>query len=399
VYAELALPSPIDRVVRITNTATPPANPIEFELTVPSLSNGTFSLPSGTHGVLEPGESMDFTIEFTWFAGVLSTAPLVLRSADPTEPAVEIPMFAEAAYGELVFDDPPDPDQILVLPAVAVGQTSTFTIRAHNGGDFELGIEDAGAFLSTTGSAELLGDTFHARVPPGGAIEWTLTCTPADGDGTGGTLGFDFFTSARENQSVSFSCPVASAQLAADPAALDFGAVAIGGAKTLAVHVTNTGTLAADLGALVVDGDGFALAGPIEATVAPGASQDVAVAFAPAATGAFTGQLRLGDAAAPTLAIALAGLGASADPGGGGGEGSSGGSGEGSSGGSGEGSGGGSGEGSSGGSGGAGGGDHGGCAATDASLASLAPLALMVLAPLRRRARRSPRNARAARAR
>jgi hypothetical protein len=218
-FAEPAFPNPhLDRTMRVTNTATAPSAPVEFQVFVPGTSgNGSFSLPGGPFGFVGPGESEDFVIEFQWFGGVLSTAPLVLQSADPSQPSIRVPMFAEAAYGRLVFDDPPNPQGFITMPAVAAGDTSILTITAHNGGDFELEISDSSAFVDFGGTGELQGSTGFVALAPGETIQWTLTCTP-DGsegfeDGASGTLGFNYLTSASEFDSFSLFCPILNAPL------------------------------------------------------------------------------------------------------------------------------------------------------------------------------------------
>jgi len=211
-FAEPAFPTALDRTLTVTNTATAPSVPVEFQLAVPgTASNGFFSLPAGQFGFLGPGESQNFVIEFRWFGAVLSTSPVVLQSTDPSQPSISVPMFAEAAYGHLVFDDPPNLNGFIIMPAVAAGDTSTLTIRAHNDDDFEMAISDASAFAVFGGIAELLGPTFNAPVAPGQSIEWTLTCTP-DGsppyeDGASGSVDFNYHFASIDFDTFALFCP------------------------------------------------------------------------------------------------------------------------------------------------------------------------------------------------
>jgi len=216
-FAEPAFPARLERTLTVTNTAVAPSVPVEFQVQVPGTTgNGFFSLPSGEFGFVGPGESQDFIIRFSWFGGVVSTAPVVLRSSDPSQPSISVPMFAEAAYGRLVFDDPPGLSDPIIMPAVAAGETSSLTIRAHNAGDFGVGVSDASAFAFFGGTAELLGPTFNARLAPGESIEWTLLCTP-DGspdyeDGASGTVDFNYVLAASDFDTFSLFCPIANPQ-------------------------------------------------------------------------------------------------------------------------------------------------------------------------------------------
>ena len=217
-FAEQSFPV-LDRTLTVTNTAIAPSAPVQFQVLVPGTNNGFFSLPAGEFGFVGPGESQDFVIEFRWFGAGVSRAPVVLQSSDPNQPSISVPMFAETAYGHLVFDDPPigPSSPFISMPAVAAGDTSTLTIRAHNVGDFTLVISDSSAFASFGGIAELQGATGFVSVAPGATIQWTLTCTP-DGsegaeDGASGFVTFNYATAASDFDDFFMSCPILSPPL------------------------------------------------------------------------------------------------------------------------------------------------------------------------------------------
>ena len=242
-FAEPAFPAALDRTLTVTNTATAPSAPVEFQIFVPGTTgNGSFSLPLGAFGFVGPGESQDFVVEFSWHGGVVSTAPLVLRSSDASQPSISVPMFAEAAYGHLVFDDPPNPNGFIGMPAVAAGDTSTLTIRAHNDGDFALGISRVFAFASFGGIADLLGPTFDVILAPGESIEWTLTCTP-DGsegfeDGASGLVDFNYSSAASDFDTFSLFCPTLSPPPTTHPSQAQLGDAPIGTLRTVDPAIT-----------------------------------------------------------------------------------------------------------------------------------------------------------------
>jgi len=286
-FAEPAFPPALDRTFRVTNTATAPSEAVQFQIFVPGTTgNGFFSLPGGDFGFVGPGESQDVVVELRWFGALVSTAPVVLQGTGPDHSSIHVPMFAETAYGRLVFDDPPNTGMI-VMPAVAAGETSTLTLRAHNAGDFEVGISDSSAFAYFGGTAELLGPTFNARLAPGDSIQWTLTCTP-DGsagfeDGASGDVGFHYVFAASDFDTFPLFCPTLRPHLTTDPAQVAFGDVAIGTRQTVPVHVINNGTLATDLVA-ITGGAAELTATPcatLPITLAPGAEAIVDVSFTP----------------------------------------------------------------------------------------------------------------------
>jgi hypothetical protein len=150
VYAESSI-GEASRTLTVTNTATPPSEPVQFRATVPrSGGNGHFSINGAgdeTSLSMFPGESVDLVITFHWFGAAESNQPVVLTSIDPSEPPISVPMFAEAAYGHLQFDNPPDPFFGFSLPPVPVGHAATYTIRAHNRGYLALHISDIGVSI------------------------------------------------------------------------------------------------------------------------------------------------------------------------------------------------------------------------------------------------------------
>jgi hypothetical protein len=96
----------------------------------------------------------------------------------------------------------------------------------------------------------------------------------------------------------------------------DFGVVDLGTTATQTVAVRNSGTVPATIGVVSASGD-FTVKDATAckaATLAPGASCSVTVAFAPAAVGTRTGTLTLGYDAGGTTSVALSGTGRSVDP-------------------------------------------------------------------------------------
>nr|WP_286670326.1 choice-of-anchor D domain-containing protein [Natronomonas marina] len=111
--------------------------------------------------------------------------------------------------------------------------------------------------------------------------------------------------------------PAPDPEVAAEPLAVDFGDVRAGDAETRAVTVANggTGTLeVTDLSVTGADAANFSAADGGPFVLAPGASRDVAVDYAPTAAGphAATLEIASNDTDAGTLTVALEGNGTEA---------------------------------------------------------------------------------------
>jgi uncharacterized protein (TIGR03382 family) len=215
-FAESPL-NTVERTLTVTNTATGPSLPVDFEIADVSNGGNGFISPVEHFGSVGPGQSQDFVVVFRWHGGVRLTEPLVLRSADPAQPSISVPMFAEAAYGRLVFDDPPDMHSGIAMPAVAAGETSSLTIQAHNGGGYGMWV-DARSFASFGGVSEIQpAESVH--LGPGQSAEWTINCTPGgeppDEGGASGFVNFQYAFAASDLDSFTMFCPILSSPAAA----------------------------------------------------------------------------------------------------------------------------------------------------------------------------------------
>lgn len=105
--------------------------------------------------------------------------------------------------------------------------------------------------------------------------------------------------------------------LAASPASLDFGNVAVGGTKTSSVTVSNSSSSSGNvtISQIGVTGAAFTVATQpqLPLTLTPGQSTSVSIKFLPTAGGNSTGSLSVtSDASNPTLSVPLSGTGLAA---------------------------------------------------------------------------------------
>ncbi|MDX1531542.1 MAG: choice-of-anchor D domain-containing protein, partial [Rhodothermales bacterium] len=167
-------------------------------------------------------------------------------------------------------------------------------------GAFSLGSGSPSSFTLAPGGSQALGVVFAPGSPGGANGTLTISSNAAN--------------DASLDVALSGTGEAASAPaIDASPAALGFGSVTVGESATETVSITNTGDADLAVGAVSVSGAAFALAGgtPTAFTLAPGASQNLAVVFAPATPGGKSGTLTVSSDAAndPALEVALSGSG------------------------------------------------------------------------------------------
>ncbi|MDD5222500.1 MAG: choice-of-anchor D domain-containing protein [bacterium] len=111
---------------------------------------------------------------------------------------------------------------------------------------------------------------------------------------------------------------IAPPEIQLAPVFLDFQTVSIGGSKSLAFAILNTGGSLLTVNSLSLTGTGFSLPYPPSATfqINPGASQNIQVDFSPPVTAAYSGQVQVLSNAplSPTATVSLSGTGAVPPP-------------------------------------------------------------------------------------
>jgi hypothetical protein len=188
-------------------------------------------------------------------------------------------------------------------PVVVVGQT--VTLDGTGSADPEgHALTYSWAFVSRpTGSAAILTNptAAHPTFVPDLAGPYVVGLVVNDG-----TL--NSTNTANVVITVQAPTPTPVCTMTVNPTSLAFGSVNVGTTKSLTTSIRNTGTANCTVSSLTVSGTGFALgsgAPSLPATVAPGATVNVPVNFAPAAAVAASGSLTIGSAV-----VSLSGTGA-----------------------------------------------------------------------------------------
>lgn len=321
----------VTRRVRIHNLGQSP-----LAVTMASLAAGSaaFSLPNPAFAAtIEQDGVASMDVTFSPPSTGAYTGKLVLDSNDPIYPKLEIPLLGSgvaglirvcplSADGSLVeatcsrLSDTPPFIPTLTVPATAIGDTGTATLRVFNGGNAALVVSAAAL---TAGGPELTATAsgLPGSLAGGAFADVVVTVTPQNEGALAGTLRL---TSDDDAHPV-LDVPVAATRIAAtlrvcvlrddgsvDASActllranppfvptLDFGHVPWGVRKARLLRVTNDGLAPLylsppSLSSLARD---FSLTGAVSATLAAGATTDIEVAFAPVSSGALTGEIRL----------------------------------------------------------------------------------------------------------
>jgi len=106
----------------------------------------------------------------------------------------------------------------------------------------------------------------------------------------------------------------ASGPLTATPVSASFGSVPVGTANTQSLRLKNTGTAALTISSVTISGAGFSMSGvPTPSTIAPGASINATVRFAPTSASSYAGKVTVvSNASNYTTTIGLTGTGVGA---------------------------------------------------------------------------------------
>ncbi len=181
--------------------------------------------------------------------------------------------------------------------AVTVGTAGTDSVAISNVGSADLTVDS----LSLSGSNEFSlpgAPATPITVAANTSVNVSVEYAPLNDGLDNATLAIASDSPGEELISVALSGTGVPVQVnecvpVVDPASLVFGSVELGNASSLTTTVTNNGTLECAVDATVSGSGEFALASAASFTVAPGASVNVDVDYAPADLGDDAGNLAL----------------------------------------------------------------------------------------------------------
>ncbi len=186
-------------------------------------------------------------------------------------------------------------------------QTETVTVSVTNSGSSSVTITSASSTSPVFGVA---GIVLPLTLEAGQSVNVDLTFTPTAVAWAEGTI---LFTSNASNSTLHVGVGgvgAATESVAASPAALAFGNVAVGKTLTLPVSVTNTGANYIRMAQVEMTGSGFTTSGlSLPVVLTPNQSLTFEVIFSPLASGAASGSIVFPNGG---ITIPLTGTGSSA---------------------------------------------------------------------------------------
>jgi hypothetical protein len=262
-------------------------------------------LGPGAPFVVAPGASYKLTIRFSPGASGTTSGSLTLYTDNPAQPTLTLATSGQAANAG-------DPRLAISPPALAFGSLSFKQV-----GELKLAVRNSGgatlqvtSFSSSDAQFAVVSPAAPLTIPAGGSASLTIHFTAVSPGQQNARLTLAANDPLQSSASIALSGVGAFPRALIGPQRLDFGAVAPGQTKDLAVTIANGGAANLTVLSIASSAAGFAASGAATPfSLAPGTSQAVTVRFAPTASGAQTGTLKIAsdDPANPTMSVALAG--------------------------------------------------------------------------------------------
>ncbi len=283
----------------LTNTGGSTVTISQANVTGAGFSVTGLALPA----TVAPSQSVTFSVKFAPVTAGAVSGNLAIVS-DASNSPLNIALSATGvAQGQIT----PNPAS-LSFGNVVVGSSKTLTETLTNSGGSSLTISAATA----SGSGfSLSGLVLPLTLNAGQSTSFTVQFAPAAAGAVSGNVSITS-NGANPNLNIALSgAGVAPGTLSANPTSLSFGSVQVGSSASLSETLTNTGGSAVTISQANVTGAGFSITGlTLPATLTAGQSVTFTVKFAPAVSGAVSGNLAiLSDASNSTLNIALSGTG------------------------------------------------------------------------------------------
>ena len=233
---------------------------------------------------------------------------LAVTSTDPNNPVINVGLSGSGVLPQIGVS-PTSID----FGTINIGTSAGRSVIVTNAGGAPLSVTS----LVLTASAEF-DYAPMAPYPPfvieaGRATNVALVYLPIDAGADAGSLAMGCDDPITPAVTVALAAvgqtPVPVPQVQVDPVSLNFGSVAVGQTNTLKILVSNTGGVVAHIGAPVLSGSTAFTTAATAIDLAPGASNEVYVTYAPAvlATDAASLTFTSDDPVNPSIGVALLG--------------------------------------------------------------------------------------------
>lgn len=275
------------------------------------ITGGDFSLGSSAPGTpfsVAPGASISIPVVYAPVGLANGIGTLVVTSTDPNNPVINVGLSGSGVLPQIGVS-PTSVD----FGTINIGTSAGRSVIVTNAGGAPLSVTS----LVLTASAEF-DYAPTAPYPPfaieaGGATNVALVYMPIDAGADAGSLAIGCDDPITPTVTVALAAagqaPVPVPQVQVDPVSLNFGYVAVGQTNTLKILVSNTGGAVAHIGAPVLSGSTAFTAGATAVDLAPGASNEVNVTYAPAVLAKDAASLTFtsDDPVNPSISVALLG--------------------------------------------------------------------------------------------
>ncbi|MCX5859445.1 MAG: choice-of-anchor D domain-containing protein [Proteobacteria bacterium] len=287
-----------------------------LSITALSISPSQFSLSStpALPLTLPPGSQQALDLVFHPASTATLSGTLTVQS-NSSGGTLSIPLQGQ---GVLSPDLTVSPAPAVDFGPVLTGHTATFALHLGNQGNTNLTINS----ISIAGGSPAFywtGPALPLTLAGGGSQNFSLTFHPTGVSAYSDTLVISSNDPRKPAVRLALTgSGITPPEIQLSPVFLDFQTVSIGGAKSLAFAILNTGGSLLTVNSLALTGTGFSLPYPPSATfqINPGNSQNIQVDFSPPVTAAYSGQVQVQSNAplSPTATVSLSGIGAVPPP-------------------------------------------------------------------------------------
>lgn len=317
-FGLVSLIAPARRTVLITNAGQDALNISDIQL---SNTTAGFSAPGAGGGVVQPGGSMEVTVEFLPTAEAPTEAELVILSDDQDEGEVRVRLLGEG------INLPPCSFEVapaqLSFGVVERGRVVSRAFEIRNVGS-NVCLVTAVRLQPGSDPAFTLpdGDVTSLMVPAGAATTVRLDFQPTNTNTSNGGVEFSISSPTSPFNTVTLSGTGADATLLIVPNELDFGTIGVPcSARARTVTIYNTGSSAATIDSIALASPAnpaFTIAGlpnPLPASplsLAPGASTSFDVTFRAEQVSSYAGAVEINGTFAGnpvTYIVSLLGVG------------------------------------------------------------------------------------------
>ncbi len=245
-FGDVSLIAPSRRTVVITNTGYAPLQVSDIQLDTEG--TGAYSSPDAMAGVIQPGSSLNVTVEFQPLTEGRITSKLRVISNDQDEPMLDVDLIGNGV------NLPPCSFEIapaqVAFGVVQLGRTIGRSFEIRNTGANDCLITSA----RLTGAGPMNefalpdGDVLSQRIPAGSAETIRIEYSPTMAGTHMGNVEFSISSPTSPFNTVALSGTGAAETLLIVPNDLDFGTIGVGCAsRARTVTIYNTGASAAQI--------------------------------------------------------------------------------------------------------------------------------------------------------